>query len=84
VKIKQILSRPDFTSGVPNYRHPRVLWRHSGAIVRDDNPLSAAVLKLNADFGGTSVDSVLKKFFNNTGGPLNDLAGRDLIDEILV
>jgi hypothetical protein len=58
-----------------------ILGAHPGAIVDDaDQPL-AARLNRDIDPGRARVERVFDEFFNGRGGPLDDLARGDAVDE---
>src|SRR5262245_28012651 len=64
-------------------REARVLSRHAFAVVFHSNQLLAAQLDGNPDPGRARIDSVLDQLLDDRRRPLDDLAGRDLIRQII-
>ena len=63
------------------HREPRVLGRHALAVVLDADQRPAALLDGHGDAAGAGIERVLDQFLDDRGGPLDHLAGRDLVGE---
>ncbi len=62
-------------------RKAEVFGRHPAAIVDDADEGPAARFDHDIDAGGARVERVLDEFLHDGGGPLDDLARRDAVDE---
>ena len=56
---------------------------HAVAIVGDADQLSPAALNLDANAHGSSVERVLKELLDHGRGPIDHLAGGDLIGNLI-
>jgi hypothetical protein len=59
----------------------RIVGRHPTTIVRDRDPGGPAVADLDPEPFGPGVHRVLYEFLGDRCGALDDLAGRDLVDQ---
>ena len=62
-------------------RQPGVLGAHAAAVVGDGDPVAPAGADLDAHAPGAGVEGVLDQLLHHGGRPLDDLAGRDLVDQ---
>ena len=72
---------PDLAGRVTLERQPRILRRHALAIVLDANEPLAAELRGDGDAPGAGVEAVLDQLLDDRGGPLDHLAGSDLVGQ---
>ena len=75
----EVVRPRDLARGVPLDREPRVLRVHPLAIVLDANEFLAAQLDRDRDPSRAGVERVLHEFFDHRRGPLDHLAGGDLV-----
>jgi hypothetical protein len=68
---------------VPLERELGVGARHAVPVVADAHERRAAVLDLDVDAAGTRVERVLAELLDDGRRPLDHLAGRDLVDEVV-
>ena len=78
----EIVGAADLARRVPLDRQPRVLRLHPLAVVLDADLLLAAELDVNREAARAGVDRVLDQLLDDRGGPLDDLAGGDLVGEV--
>ena len=64
-------------------RHLRVGPAHAVAVVAHPHEPHPAVLDLDVHGPGPRVERVLHELLHDGGGPLHDLAGGDLVDEVV-
>ena len=57
--------------------------RHAAAVVADRDQCHPALGKLDADAARAGVERVLDQLLQRARGPLDDLSGRDLVDEMV-
>ena len=62
-------------------RQARVRGGHARAVVPDENARDPAALEVHLDAGGARVERVLDELLDDGGGPLDDFAGGDPIDD---
>ncbi len=79
----QILKRGDLAGCVARERQPHLLRRDTGAVVAHPDQSAAAALQFHLDAQRARVERILHQLLDHGGRPLDDLAGRDLIDELL-
>ena len=79
----QVLERVELGRGVPLERHLRVGSTHAVPVVPHPDEADPAVLDLHVDGARPRVERVLHELFHHGGGSLHDLAGRDLVDEVV-
>ena len=70
----QVVDLRYFTGGMTLQGQLQFIAGDAAAIVSHANKLEPAIRQVNTYLGSSSVDTILDKFFNNGGGPLNDLA----------
>ncbi|OHB77664.1 MAG: hypothetical protein A2Z34_01520 [Planctomycetes bacterium RBG_16_59_8] len=63
-------------------REGKILRRHAVAIVDNPDQTLSPLLDLHNNPGGMGVKGVFHKLFDDGCGPLDDLAGGDLVDHI--
>ena len=78
----EIVGAPDLARRVPLDRQPRILRLHPFAVVFDAHLLLAAELDVDREPPRAGVDRVLDQLLDDGRGPLDDLAGGDLVGEI--
>ncbi len=61
----------------------RVVAQHACAIVLNADQSAAGVLGIDTNFGRACVERVLQELFDNGSGPLDHLARRDFICDII-
>ena len=64
-------------------RRRRVLRRHAAAVVRHAQKAHAAASDLDGDVPRAGVDGVFDQLLHGRGRPLDDLAGRDEVGDVL-
>ena len=64
-------------------RETRLCGRHPDAVVGDRHEGVAALAQLDPDAPRIGVEGVLDEFLHDGGRALDDLPGRDLIDQIV-
>ena len=79
---REIVGAPDLAGRVALDRQPRIVRLHPLAVVLDADLLLAAELDVDRQPAGAGVDRVLDQFLDDRGGPLDDLAGGDLVGEV--
>src|SRR5262249_58617700 len=60
-----------------------LLCAHAGAVVGDADEVPAGVPELDADGAGVGVEGVLDELLHHRGRPLDDLAGGDLVHQVI-
>ena len=73
--------REQFRRRVAFDREPQVLRRHAGAVIRDADEIAATGLDHDVDAGGARIQRVLDQLLDGGGRPLDDLTGRDAVDQ---
>ena len=76
---EQVFGILDFRGCVALEGEQGVVTNHATSVVGDLDELLASGFDLNLDAGGTGVERVLQKFFDDGRGTLDDLAGGDLV-----
>jgi len=71
------------TEVFPVKREDGVFPSHAGAVVAHQHQGLASLLQLHPHVPGTRVQRVLHQLLHHRGGTLDDLAGGDLVDELL-
>ncbi len=80
---EEVLLGAELARGVALQGHEEVVPPHAAAVVlHEDAPLSPGN-KLHRDSGGSRVQGVLHQLFHHRGGPLDDLARGDLVDQVV-
>ena len=69
---------------VPLQAQKRVIAAHAAAVICHPDQLPPAPFDLDRDISSARVDAILDQLFNDRRGILDHLAGRDLIDGLVV
>ena len=77
----EIRGGPDLRRAVPLEREQDVVAVHSAAVVGHADELAPAVLDRDVHRGRAGVERVLHQLLDHGRGPLDDLAGRDLVGD---
>ena len=64
-------------------RQRQLLGRHADAVVGDPDERSPAVAQLDGDRAGSGVERVFDQLLDRRGRALDDLAGGDLVHEVV-
>jgi hypothetical protein len=72
---------PELGGGVALEREERVLLGHAAAVVAHPDQREPALLDVDLDLPRARVERVLDELLHDGRGPLDDLAGGDLVDE---
>ena len=62
---------------------PQLGRRHPAAVVGDRHEVDTAILELDRDPRRSRIDRVLDQLLQRRRGPFDDLAGGDLIDQLV-
>ena len=81
--VLEIVQRTKLRSGVALEGQLGIRPAHAPTIVAHANEPRSTLLHVQVDAPGSGVESVLHQLFDDGGRPFDDLAGRDLVDEIL-
>jgi hypothetical protein len=81
VDLVEIVEAAELAGGMALKGQPRVLRRHSRAVIGDDDQGGTATLDLDPHPPGPRIDRVLDELLDHRGRPLHDLAGGDLIHQ---
>ena len=79
----EIVDRRELRRRMPLYREQQVLALDARAVVRDAQAPDAAAFDIDVDLGGARVERVLEQLLQRRRGALDDLAGGDLVDEMV-
>ena len=79
----EIIELADLRRGMPLQRQQGVFARHAATVVAHLDPLLAAVFEQDLDRVGAGVDGVLHQLLDHRCGPLDDLAGGNLIHQLI-
>ena len=82
VQRGEIIDRANLARRMPRDGEQRVLCVHPVAIIGHDNAREACGFRLHLNACRACIDRILDELFDDARGPLHDLAGCDLIDEI--
>jgi len=66
---------------MPRHRQRQVLAVDAAAVIRDAQPLDAALHDVHVDLRGPGIERVLEQFLQCRGRPLHHFAGRNLVDQ---
>ena len=77
----QVLVARQLGGRVALERQRQLLGRHAVAVVRDPDQRRPAIAQIHRDRARRRVQRVLHQFLHRRRRPLDDLAGRDLVDE---
>src|SRR5207253_5224819 len=72
----------DLARGMALERERRLLRRHALPVVRHPDGAPPGLLNVHRYASGPGVDGVLHQFLHHGGGPLDDFAGGDLVDDV--
>ena len=75
--------RAQLAGGVPTQRERRVLGRHPPSVVHHLNSLGAATLQADEEALRSSVERVFAELLHHRRRALDDLAGGDLVDQLV-
>ena len=78
---KQIVGLGDLACGVGGQGQRQLLGRDAAAVVRDADHLQPALRHRNVDPRRPRIDRVLHQLLDDARGPLDHLAGGDLVDQ---
>jgi hypothetical protein len=78
----EILERGDLAGGVPRQREGQLVARDARAVVGYANQHGTATFHVDGDGPRTCVERVLDELLDDGRRALDDLAGRDLVDEL--
>src|SRR5690606_24443768 len=78
----EVVERRDLARRVPRQREREPVPRDAAALVRHADELGAAGREVYRDRAGARVERVLDELLDDGGRPLDDLACRDLVDEL--
>jgi hypothetical protein len=78
----EIVDGRDLAGRVPRQRQPQLVALDSAAIVANPAQPHAALFDLDLDAARAGVDAVLDQLLEHGRRTLDDLAGRDLVDEL--
>ena len=59
----------------------KILTLDAATVIHHPDQVDAALAHLHVDALAAGIDGVLQQFLHDTGGPLDDLAGGDLVDQ---
>src|SRR5690606_17357686 len=79
---KQILVTGELAGGVLGEGQGQFFRRDTATIVTDADQLLSAILDLDDDVRGASIDGVLQQLLNHRRGPLDDLTGGNSVYQI--
>src|SRR5207253_7030304 len=78
----EILERTDLARRVPREGHREFIGGDTAAVVAHPNEAGATALHVDLDAPRAGIQTVLDELLDDGGGPLDHLAGGDLIDEL--
>ena len=68
---------------MPRHRERQLLALDAAAVVGDTDAADAAAGEIDVDLGRAGIERVLEQLLQCRGGPLDDLAGGDLVDQVI-
>ena len=77
---EQIVGIADFAGGVAGHGQQQLVGANAAAVVGHANQIRAALLDRHVDPRGPGVHGVLQQLLDDARRPLDDFAGRDLVD----
>ena len=83
LNVEQVGGLLDFRCGVPFEAHPRVGGRHSAAVVNNLDERLAGIFHNNLNLGGSGVNGILHKLFDNRCRALHNFAGGYLVGHMV-
>jgi hypothetical protein len=81
--VLQVVEAGDLAGGVALEGQRQLVLGDAAAVVGHPDAPHAALLELHLDGRRAGVHGVLEHFLEHRGGPLDDLAGGDLVDEVV-
>ena len=79
--LLEVLERGDLAGGVAGNGERQVLGGHAAAIVAHADQADAALLQVDVHAARAGIERVLDQLLDHGGGPFDDFAGGDLVDE---
>ena len=79
---QQVFLRAQLAGGVALKGHAQLAFGDAGAIVADADELQSAFADIHGDGGSPRVQAVFDQLLDGGAGPLDDLAGRDMADDL--
>src|SRR5258708_1806217 len=76
---QEVVGGAELRGGVALEGEESVVLDHAVAVVGNADELAAAGFDFDADAGGTGVERVFEKFFDDGGGAFDDFAGGNLV-----
>jgi hypothetical protein len=80
---EKIVGGADFGGGVAFEGEEGVIADHAATVVGDADEAAATGFDFDADVGGSGVEGVLEELLNDGGGTVDDLAGGDLVSDLV-
>ena len=80
---EEVVGGAELGGGVAFEGEEGVVADHAVAVVGDADELAAAGFDVDADAGGAGVEGVFEELFDDGGGALDDLAGGDLVGDLI-
>ncbi len=77
----EVVERRDLAGRMPRDGQRQLRFADTAAVVADLQQLGAAARELHADVMRAGVEAVFEQFLQGGGGPLDDFAGGDLVDQ---
>ncbi len=78
---EQVVGVAELAGGVAGEGQRQVVGGDAAAVVGDADQLGAALLQVDVDALRAGINGVFEEFFDDAGGPFDDLAGGDLGDD---
>ncbi|MPN15743.1 hypothetical protein SDC9_163078 [bioreactor metagenome] len=79
---QQVFLRAQLAGGMALKGHAQLAFGDAGAIVADADELESAFSYIHGDGGRPRVQAVFDQLLDGGAGPLDDLAGRDMADDL--
>ena len=80
---RQVVGGRELRGRVPRDGERQLLALDARAVVGDADPLDAAARQIDVDLRRARIERVLEELLQRRRRPLDDLAGRDLVDELI-
>ena len=80
---EEVVGGAELGGGVALEAEQRVVADHAVSVIGDAEELAAAGFDVDADAGRAGVDGVFEELFDDGGGALDDLAGGDLVGDLI-
>ncbi len=81
VDVEESLDVGEFAGGVAGKGQGQIVGLDAAAVVHHLDQVDAALGHLDINALAAGINGVFEQFLDNAGGPLNDLAGGDLVDQ---